>query len=268
MSNPYPPRDRVLAFDFDGVIWDSVDEAGVMARAAWTATQGALELTDEDYRLLFRRARWQSKDGHDFFVTLEGLAQHPPCCVGDLDGAWFEQARHALRHDSVRWQAAEAFVEAFYASRERMREHDRERWLALQRAFEGVPALVEALRRQVKGLAIATTKDAGSARLLLESAGVTGVSIYGREVSLNKADHMRAIAQEFGVPLEAITFVDDLLENLVPLRALGVDLVLAGWGYNTPAEHQRARSLGVRVASLDSLYEQLLEQGCSLVQEE
>lgn len=258
MSNPHPVGQRVLAFDFDGVIWDSVDEAGAQARIAWSATQSPLQLGDDDYRMLFRRARWQSKDGHDFFLAMEGLAQSPPQCVGDAAAEWFEQQRQHLRSDPQRWLAAEAFVAAFYASRERMRNEDRQAWTALQGAFDGMPALVARMREQVHGVAIATTKDALSARVLLESAQLGDLTIYGREVSLDKADHMRTMARSFGVPLDAITFVDDLVENLAPLRSLGVDLVLAGWGYNTPAEHERARSLGIRVAELDTLQALLL----------
>ena len=256
---PAPDRKgRVLAFDFDGVIWDSVDEAGVQARLAWEALHGPLAFDAEAYRDIFRRARWQSKDGHDFYLTVRALAQRPPVCVGDLAVEAFDALRAEMHREPAIHAEAERFVQAFYASRARMRDEQLEAWLGLQRAFDGVPAIVERLRAQVRGLAIATTKDAVSARLLLESAGITGLSIYGREVSLDKADHMRAIAAEHGVETSAITFVDDLLENLLPLRSLGVDLVLADWGYNTPAEHQRARDLGVRVAALDTLEAVLL----------
>ena len=50
---------------------------------------------------------------------------------------------------------------------------------------------------------------------------------------------------------DRITFVDDKVNHLVTVAALGVRLVLAGWGFNTPREHARARELGYPVATLN-----------------
>jgi phosphoglycolate phosphatase-like HAD superfamily hydrolase len=159
----------------------------------------------------------------------------------------------------TRGEDAEAFVRAFYQHRTRMRDNDFAAWMALQRPFPGVAEEIERLRREVSAVTIATTKDAPSARRLLESIGISGVPIFGREVSLDKADHMRAMAAQYQVGTKDIVFVDDLLENLLPLRELGVRLVLAGWGYNTSAERARAAAVGVAVAPLNGLADTVLD---------
>ena len=48
---------------------------------------------------------------------------------------------------------------------------------------------------------------------------------------------------------EEITFVDDKVNHLVTVAELGVRPVLAGWGFNTPREHELARHLGFPVAN-------------------
>ncbi|MBM3461849.1 MAG: HAD family hydrolase [Armatimonadetes bacterium] len=139
-----------------------------------------------------------------------------------------------------------------------MRTNDFAGWMALQRPFPGVAEQMRRIREQALGVAVATTKDAHSAERLLETVGVENVQVYGREVSLDKADHMRAISTQFKVPTSRIVFVEDLLENLLPLMPMGVLPVLADWGYNTAAERARAESLGVTVASVPTLANRVL----------
>jgi phosphoglycolate phosphatase-like HAD superfamily hydrolase len=238
----------VLALDFDGVVWDSVNESFEQAWRAWQQVFGPLAEADKDsMRQKFRAARWQAKDGHDFFVTMMLLSREPGIDVGAMSAAEFRARRDATQGEAQ----AEEFVKAFYASREQMRLHDFEAWMALQRPYPGIVEALGQLRAQVLGMAVATTKDAASAEALLNAAGIHGLQIFGREVSLDKRDHMRAIAAQFGVDMHHVTFVDDLLENLQPLRPLGVVVALAGWGYNTPAEQQRARDEGVPVLDLE-----------------
>ena len=238
---------RAIALDFDGVVWDSVDEAFELAWRTWSDLHGIPATPKEQMKLGFRRARWQCKDGHDFYLATRLLAANPPQDVGGMSAGDFRR----LRGSTCATEDSSRFVKSFYELRDFMREHDREAWLALQQPFPGVTAQVARLRESARGVAIATTKDTASARTLLKMAGLDGIPVFGREVSLDKRDHMRAIARTFDVPLDHVAFVDDLLENLLPLAPLGVSLGLAGWGYNTPEERKRATDAGVPVLTLD-----------------
>lgn len=239
--------DRAIALDFDGVVWDSVDEAFEMAWRTWGDQHGVPPTPKDEMRLLFRKARWQCKDGHDFYLAARLLAGDPPQDVGGMSAGDFRR----LRESACATEDSSRFVKAFYELRDSTRENDREGWLALQQPFPGVTAQVTRLRESARGVAIATTKDTASVRALLDMAGLDGIPVFGREVSLDKRDHMRAIARTFDVPLDQVAFVDDLLENLLPLAPLGVRLGLAGWGYNTPEERERAAVAGVPVLTLD-----------------
>lgn len=246
-------RDRVIVFDFDGVIWDSVDEAFEQAWIAWGQLGRACPRFDkQEAQRLFREARWQCRDGHDFFIVMSLLTDGRQD-VGGLPAEAFRAMRAHLDHN----EEAVRFVELFYASRSRMLTEDFGRWSALQRPYPGVIQQLALLRDESRGIAVATTKDADSARKLLTRAGIHDVPIYGREVSLDKRDHMQAVSAHFGVPTPSLAFVEDLLENLLGVAELSVRLVLADWGYNTPAERSRAQAEGVAVVSLDTLYMRL-----------
>lgn len=247
------PGESAVALDFDGVVWDSVDEAFEIAWHTWTRLHAPLPTPKDDMRRRFREARWQCKDGHDFYVVMHLLAASPPGDVGRMSAEAFRE----VRMDPEVGLDSDRFVEAFYARRAEMRDTDREAWLSLQRPYPGVVEQVKQMQATVRGVAIATTKDAESARALLELAGLGDLPIFGREVSLDKRDHMRAIARTFDIPVGRIAFVDDLLENLLPLAPLGVSLGLAGWGYNTPEEQRRAETLGIPVMALDTLARQV-----------
>lgn len=238
-------RDRVIVLDFDGVVWDSADESFEQAWIAWQQVDGRIDMGRAEANRVFDAARWQCKDGHDFHIVMTLIAEGRTD-VSDMPASVFRQARETVGREA----AAEAFVKAFYDSRERMRDSDFEYWCSLQRPFPGVVEQIETLRREALGVAVATTKDASSARALLEHAGLHEMPIYGREVSLDKNDHMRAIQTHYGVQGSDMAFVEDLLENLHNVAAHGMKLVLADWGYNTPADRERARAAGITVVSL------------------
>lgn len=238
-------RDRVIVLDFDGVVWDSADESFEQAWIAWEQVGGHVGMERAEANRVFDAARWQCKDGHDFYIVMTLIAQGRTD-VGDMPAAAFRQARETMGRSAE----ADAFVKAFYDSRERMRDGDFAYWCSLQRPFPGVVEQIDRLRREARGVAVATTKDAPSARALLAHAGIHDLPVYGREVSLDKNDHMRAIQAHYGVQGSDMAFVEDLLENLHNVAAQGIKLVLADWGYNTPAERARARAEGVAVVSL------------------
>ena len=237
----------MIALDFDGVVWDSVDEAFEQAYRVWIELFGMPGTTRSTLLDEFRRARWQCRDGHDFYLVMRLLVEQS-VDAGKLASEKFRRLRAELGGQA----AVEQFVTAFYNQRDAMRQHQFQEWLSLQRPFPGMVETLCAFQQQGAALAIATTKDAPSARSLLESAGLHGIPVFGRETSLNKVDHMKAIAKRFHTDTGRIVFVDDLLENLLPLRPLKVHLVLADWGYNTPGERVAAQNEGIPVASLDS----------------
>lgn len=228
-------RGRLLALDFDGVIWDSAGECFEIAMRTWEALHGQRPPVDEGD---FRRARWLVRVGGEFEAVLAGLSEGRD--LGSGTGEQFARLAADRVGQGLR------FEREFYAQRRRARELDRAAWLALQRPYPEVLGELPALTRAFREVVICTTKDEASVRELLATVPLE-LPILGKEFSLDKRDQMNHLASARGVPLEGIVFVDDLLHNLEPVASLGVRVALAGWGYNPPSERRRAQALGIPV---------------------
>jgi phosphoglycolate phosphatase-like HAD superfamily hydrolase len=234
---------RVLALDFDGVIWDSVGECFVMARRVYTEMYG---LPCSDLEAAFRRGRWLVRTGGDFLLILQ-LAMADP--EGDLTGfpkAEFEKLQREKAAET------EAFSKEFYALREKTRDENWNEWISFQQPYPLLLQQFEDLRKVFDQVVVCTTKDTRSAHALLASAGLE-LPIYGKELAVHKGDQIKALCQQHGVEPSQIFFIDDLVENLDQVRPSGVACALAAWGYNTPAERQRAVAEGYPVLEVFNL---------------
>jgi phosphoglycolate phosphatase-like HAD superfamily hydrolase len=109
--------------------------------------------------------------------------------------------------------------------------------------------------------AIATAKDRRSVRVLLREYGVADLFsedlVLDKEAGVTKVAHHEHLASHCGVAYADMTFVDDKVNHLDAVAALGVRCALSTWGYNGPREHQLARARGHRICSLDDVEAQL-----------
>lgn len=238
---------RVLALDFDGVIWDSVGECFVMARRVYTEMTG---LPCSDLEAAFRRGRWLVRTGGDFLLLLQLAMADPERDLTHFPKAEFERLQ--------REKAAEMaeFSKAFYALREKTREEHWQEWASFQQPYPLLLQQFEELRKLFDAIVVCTTKDTKSAQALLASAGLD-LPIYGKELALHKGDQIAALCREHQVTPEQIFFIDDLVENLDQVRPTGAACGLAAWGYNTAAERQRAVSEGYPVLEVFALAQDL-----------
>jgi len=241
----------VLALDFDGVICDSAEEVLQTALETWSEISPDSQLQSEvgsrpESRSAFERLVPLGNRAEDFGVALyilhtglEVQTQRDYDRVRDrLGAAWLHRFHHL-----------------FYRTRNHLRTDDSERWLGLHKTY---PAFIEVLERHQERttLAVATAKDAASVRLLLTHFGIDRLFrdelILDKETGVAKTAHLQILADRVGCEVARITFVDDKLNHLQATAPLGVRGVLAGWGHNTPREHEAARRAGFPVATLDS----------------
>lgn len=253
-------RVKALALDFDGVLADSAHECFEVALRTFAELlpespfaelpPGAQpEAGESPARTeLFRRfvaAMPLGNRAEDFGVALASLAQGAPL----PDQAAYDAYRATLPPPWI-----DAFHERFYVHRSAFFAADPEAWLALNPPFVG---FLEVLRTYAgrAPYAIATAKDRGSVRRLLEAWGVDELFpeslVLDKEVGESKVAHLQHIQVELDVPFGEIVFVDDKVNHLEAVSHLGVGCGLAAWGYNGPREHARARAQGFRVLRLE-----------------
>lgn len=233
----------ILALDFDGVIWDSVDECYEVARRALAALGEELP---GDFRQQFRDARWLVRTGDEFYPVLQLIQEQPATDFAAFDKNEFERRKAELQERS------EAFHREFYTQRARLRDQDFERWMQLQQPYPQVLEALPRLRQAFQDTVIVTTKDEGSVHRLLGSVGIE-LPVLGKEFSTDKAEQVRHLARERDVSTDQVVMVDDLVDNLLQVEPTGARLTLADWGYNTAQEQARARRRGIAVVSPEGL---------------
>ncbi len=253
---------RVLALDFDGVLCDSSREVLVVAVDAYASLQPASALLPG-----LRKLRGRALAGEHSFrrdplyrrfaelLPLGNRAEDFGVALWAIDGGLrvLDQTGYDAAHRHVGGAWRDAFHDRFYAARDALRAADVEGWRRLHLPYSG---LAETLRGRGSAwrCAVATAKDGRSVRLLLADLGLEGVIdpglILDKETGVDKTSHLRELSARTEVPCGGITFVDDKVNHLAKAASLGVRPVLAGWGFNTPREHDLARALGYPVATL------------------
>jgi phosphoglycolate phosphatase-like HAD superfamily hydrolase len=258
---------RVLALDFDGVISNSAPEAFVVALRSYVGLRPASPLADTEFTGdetpskeavaadpvygSFLAAMPLGNRAEDFGVVLSAIEAGRPLNTqsdydrfgAEIDPAWLQ-----------------TYHERFYRVREALCEADLAAWLALMGPY---PAFVEVLRRHVGEveMAIATAKDRISVRHLLAAYAIEDLfpesAVLDKEVGRSKVAHLEQLQAVHGCAFSEILFIDDKVNHLDSVAALGVRCGLASWGFNGDREAALAKRSGYRVFSLDDVESRL-----------
>ena len=240
---------KLLALDFDGVICDSARECFVVA--VRTSAEifpedplGAAAETDDALEARFVEIMPLGNRAEDFGVALLALARGRAL----EDQAAYDAFRASLDPDRLR-----AFHVRFYELRAAWAAADRAGWLARMPVY---PGLGDVLRRRARDvqLAIATSKDRASVRAILAAHGLSELFperlVLDKEAGAKKHDHVQRLAARGGCAVAEVTFVDDKVNHLEDVAALGTRCVLAAWGYNGARERRLAEARGFLVCDL------------------
>ena len=242
-----------FAFDFDGVVCDSVEET---AETAWRAACRVWPRryagdASADYVEGFRRCRPVIHTGFENLLLLDLLAagHEPEAILAQFDTL---SAQSRARLGLTEHQLLGAFAEA----RDAWIRADPQGWLNVQGFYPGV---VEAINAMSAPRCIITTKQhrftirlAQLARLDIEPAAIFGLESGGKRAVL-----LRQLEAAGGAPVH---FFEDRLRTLTALEdVVGLRRYLVSWGYNTVADRRAARADSA-ISVLDHLaFRRLLE---------
>lgn len=236
---------RVLALDFDGVIWDSAGECFETGWRAYKELYGR-ELSTRQFREGVLRGRPLARTGSDFYLILRLLEEDPQRDLSSFAHSEFLELRERFAEQAAQYD------KVFYRLRSEYRDRQPQLWTSWQGAYPQMLAFLDAWEETFKGAALATTKDTRSAQTLLQTIG-RNWPVFGKEYSVHKAEQILGIAEHFEVQPQQILFVDDLLENLEQVAPTGAQTALAKWGYNTAESRREAVEAGYPVIDVEEL---------------
>ena len=245
---------KALVLDFDGVISDSAREAFAVALRTYAGLTPESTLEERDREALyegFLEAMPLGNRAEDFGTVLAALEQGRPL----PDQAAYDTFRAERGADWL-----ERYHQHFYEVRTAMFEEDPAGWRGLMRSYG---PFLDTLRRRAGTVpyAIATAKDRRSVDALLANYGVAELFapelIQDKEAGPDKSRHLELLADTLNLPFPEMTFVDDKVNHLDAVAALGVRGALATWGYNGPREHRLAGERGYLLLSFDNAAQSL-----------
>ncbi len=253
----------VLALDFDGVICDSLLESYLIT---WriAGNFGPRLAPDNNSLPTLENIQLFRRENLEHWNSFKALV---PFCNRSEDYLLAHRAvrenRRITNQEQFKAFAAsqpreplDRFHQEFYLERYKLADKDRKAWLSLNAAYPGVADSLNILAGEFK-LAVATSKDRESVRLLLHDYGIDGLfepqAVLDKSAGASKRAHLAALHRMYNCPFNRISFIDDKVAHLIDCRPLGVRPFLAGWGYNGPEEHELARKHTIPILKLENL---------------
>ena len=226
---------KLVAFDFDGVVAETIKEWYLLGLNAFNHMGGGLESSAYGEEC-FRLARSFLKNAEDCYFVFKSIKDNR------VDFASITQDEFNRRALPFFEKEGKIISQKIRLLRVELREDDRESWLEL---FSVFPEIITVLKKVMDHyeVVIATTRDRASVSAILEEQEtfINSRKIISREFSIDKREQMKFIAGEFGVSFKGILFIDDILEHLKLVGSLGVNVALASWGYSNKKQLVEAK---------------------------
>ena len=226
---------KLVAFDFDGVIAETIKEWYLLGLKAFNHIGENLQ-SSKEVEECFRLARSFLKNAEDCYFVFKSIKEK------SIDFNTINQEEFNQLAQPFFEKEGRALAQKVYALRAELRENDKKGWLNLFSQFPEMIPVFKEVKDQFE-IVIATTRDRASVSAILEKQEIflNGQQIIGREFSIDKREQMKFIAKEFSVSFEEIFFIDDILEHLKLVRSLGVNVALASWGYSNKKQLSEAK---------------------------
>lgn len=234
----------MLIFDFDGVLFNTLDEVSL---TAYNAVTGKLFISLEelpgDLVGLFRRNRFHFQSAGDALPLMSW-------CIKN-----FRHRSHALlsqeEYGDIIDNAGISLprrTEIFFAARKRFVERNEERWRALNIPYQ--PLWDELIHRGGSRVVILTNKNRKAVLDLCRSHDleVLEENIYSGDGGVKKIENLNQIRRRSNGFQYCI--IDDSLKNLREIdchfqrEKEKLILLFAAWGYIGPEDESKAKALG------------------------
>lgn len=247
---------KILALDFDGVIFNSLKEIFVTGFNAYVRLFPKTKLLDGK-RITYQRI----KEGDIFQSELFQIATELRNYVnaGDDMVAMFKsiddkkQIKDQKEFDNFlkgfSKEEMKKFEKEFYDERKRLMKENLEEWYKLSPPFEIITNKLKVFKDKTK-VYIVTSKDKDSVFTLCKrnNLDIKEENILDRYSEKNKLNKLLKIKENLGIKEEDIYFVDDMLLHLLPIKQnSNINCLLATWGFNNKEQRKQAEKADIKL---------------------
>ncbi len=241
---------KIIGFDFDGVICDSTEECLITGYNAWLKFQNksqfitASKQVSEDLAKYFRAWRGLVRTADQYFVVFNSYGKNQKL-KNEQD---FEQ--RCIQKKSLQ----NKYQKLFFAAREELRNKDIEYWSNLHYPYQGIADGLQRIIKIANVFMVTSGKDKPSVKIFLRHLGIDfpEEKIYDKQIAANKRTALEKIAQQTGQKLKDIIFLDDNINHIFNLKQAGCQISMAGWGYHTDEHLTKVAARGIPILDLDN----------------
>ncbi|MBN2029700.1 HAD family hydrolase [bacterium] len=256
---------KILVFDFDGVIANSIHESFMTAVNTYIQVVPDHSLPISNPLTPDRVFEFEKKHADLYQKYLQAMplgsrAEEYFVVFQMIEKDDFDQIRNQSHFTDYKITIPEEkrknYDRGFYENRAILQKKDPQAWAKLIPPFTGVVEAIPALSNRFT-LCIATSKDRSSINILLESYDLLDYfdaeNILDKDFADSKREHLMRFHKDHHVPYSNMHFIDDKVLHLQSVKNLGVHTYLALWGFNDEREYETAREEGFILLSLDDL---------------
>jgi len=253
-------KDYLIAFDFDGVIWNSINECFYIGYDIFIEMAGEIARERDFVREKFFSGRYLAKTSNDFFTLFHLIKENPHIDFLSVSLEDFLLWREKLR------VKGDIFFKRFFAERIKLQEENPDFWISLQGPYPGMIEELWKIKNTFQDIVICSNKDKRSIEMLLGKYGFS-CDIYSREYSTYKPEQIKKLCQDRNISYDKIIFIDDMTENLLDLRKIGINVTMTSWGYNSKEDQKKMAHKGIMIIKQGDLCRQLITFASSLREE-
>lgn len=212
---------KTLFLDFDGVLFDTLKEAYLLCRYAFSGIDVRIPIDDTEYAI-FYKYKFLVYNSWQYYYLMNVLKS----------GSVVNSYKECLKNRD--FDAEKSFDEKYYQKRLEMKQDMFDFWNELEEPFEFFFEVKSIFEKGNVDVVIVSKKDFESIKLRLKQYGIflDDSKIYAKEQLMNyaeKSDFIREYMIQNNV--ERAIFVDDNSNNLNPCKDIPkIQCLLAGWG--------------------------------------
>jgi phosphoglycolate phosphatase-like HAD superfamily hydrolase len=214
---------RVIGVDVDGALFDSVEENYERMQESWLEFAGQIyPLSPEQ----FRSIRHLVTPIMDYFSVTKSVMK---------GGSIPKDIDNIRKEFRISEEGARAH-EIFYKNRKKARESNLKKWLESQKPYDGVAEMLEGLKQREVSVYVVTAKDEKSVVELFDNYGLMKYikGIFDNSINGGRKPQFEKLREKAGIPFEEMCSYDDMAENLIIARGMGIYPIAARQGYDRP----------------------------------
>jgi len=241
----------ICVFDMDGVLTNSATLGGIEAVNALSRTKPGKRILSVDtaeelypgFAEVIERYRPFLVHGHEFLAICDYFRKTSPSIKSR--GRFESEVENYKQEIGV--DEYDQLCKAFADVRKSLPDEDPNKVIDLLIVYDGIREIIASAIERYP-VYVSSSNHLARKRLELLSLGFNLENVYTKATDgKTKREHLEKIAQREGVKLGDITMIEDSLPEIVRLHDLGVNLVMASWGYNNDAQCNEGARHGARV---------------------